>query len=58
MTQNDLNRLVAVATGEPLAVIVECGFQLADPLDVNYDPEPRQPLVFDWDSMSAVEWPG
>jgi hypothetical protein len=57
MSQQDLNEAVARATGENLTVIDQRGFQLADPLDVNYDPEPRRPLVFDWDSMSPVEWP-
>jgi hypothetical protein len=57
MTQLDLNVAVAQATGETLAVVDEFGFHLADPLDVHYDPEPRGPLTFDWDSMSAVEWP-
>jgi hypothetical protein len=57
MSQQDLNEAVARATGENLAVIDQRGFQLADPLDVNYDPEPRRPLVLDWDSMSPVEWP-
>ena len=57
MTQCDLNEAVARATGEPLSVVDRCGFQLADPLDVHFDPEPRRPLMFDWDSMSATEWP-
>jgi hypothetical protein len=57
MSQQDLNEAVARATGENLAVIDQRGFHLADPLDVNYDPEPRRPLVLDWDSMSPVEWP-
>ena len=33
------------------------GQHTADRLDVNYDPEPRRPLVFDWDAMSPAEWP-
>jgi hypothetical protein len=57
MSQQDLNEAVARATGENLTVIDQRGFQLADPLDVYYDPEPRWPLIFDWDSMSPVEWP-
>jgi hypothetical protein len=57
MSQQELNEAVARATGESLGVIDQHGFQLADPLDVNYDAEPRRPLVFDWDSMSPVEWP-
>ena len=58
MTQRDLDEMVARATGEPLTVIGEHGFQLADPLEVHYDPEPRRPLVLDWDSMCPQAWPG
>jgi len=57
MTQSDLNAAVARTTGESLAVVDHLGFHLADPLEVSFDPEPRRPLVFDWDSMSATEWP-
>jgi hypothetical protein len=57
MTQLDLNKAVARATGETVAVVDQLGFQLADPLEVNHDPEPRRPLTFDWDSMCATEWP-
>ena len=57
MTQQDIDEAVATATGENVALIHDCGFGLADPLDVNYDPEPRRPLVFDWDTRSAIEWP-
>jgi hypothetical protein len=56
MTQLDLNRAVARATGESEAVVDELGFHLADPLDVNYDPEARGPLVLDWDNMCVAEW--
>jgi hypothetical protein len=57
MTQCDVNIAVARVTGESLDVVADFGFQIADPLEVHYDPEPRRPLVFDWDSMSPVEWP-
>ena len=57
MTQWDLNEAVARATGESVALVDHVGFQLADPLDVEYDPEPRGPLVLDWDRMQAAEWP-
>ena len=57
MTQHDIDAAVANATGESVALIRDRGFGLADPLDVDYDPEPRRPLVFDWDSMTPVEWP-
>ena len=56
MSQNELDRAVAEATGEEIG-FVRGGFSLADPLDVFFDPEPRRPFVLDWDSMSAVELP-
>ena len=57
MTQLDLNEAVARATGESVALVDQVGFQLADPLDVEFDPEPRGPLVLDWDLMQAAQWP-
>jgi hypothetical protein len=57
MTQQDIDEAVAVATGESIALINDRGFGIADPLDVHFDPEPRQPLVLDWDSMAPKEWP-
>ena len=57
MTQLDLNRAVAKATGESVAVVDHLGFQLADPSEVRFDPEPRRPLMLDWDNMCAAEWP-
>ena len=58
MTQLELNRQVAQVTGESLAEIRHHGFSLADPLDTHYDPEPRQPLAYDWDSGDPTDWPG
>jgi hypothetical protein len=58
MSQQDIDEAVASATGESVATINDLGFGIADPLEVNYDPEPRQPLVFDWDAMAPAEWPG
>ena len=40
MTQNDLNRAVAHATGETVRTIARLGFGIADPLLVRHDPEP------------------
>jgi hypothetical protein len=57
MSQREIEEAVAMATGESLAVVHSRGFGIADPMEVNYDPEPRRPLVFDWDRMSPVEWP-
>jgi hypothetical protein len=53
MTQNQLNRLIADATGEDIADIKQRGFSLADPLEVHFDPEPCDlpPQVVDWDEV-------
>ena len=53
MTQNQLNRLIADATGEDIADIRQRGFSLADPLEVHFDPEPCDlpPQVVDWDEV-------
>jgi hypothetical protein len=53
MTQNQLNRLIADATGEDIADIQQRGFSLADPLEVHFDPEPCDlpPQVVDWDEV-------
>jgi hypothetical protein len=58
MSQKELDRAVADATGENIGLIRGVGFSIADPLDVSFDPEPRSPSVFDWNSMSVAEWPG
>ena len=57
MSQLDLNKAVARATGETSSLVNHFGFHLADPLEVSYDPEPRQPLMLDWDNMCVTEWP-
>ena len=53
MTQNQLNQSVADATGEDIDDIRQRGFSLADPLEVNFDPEPCDlpPQVVDWDEV-------
>ena len=53
MTQNELNLLVAEATGEDIDEIQHRGFSLADPLDVDFDPEPYDlpPQIVDWDEV-------
>ena len=40
MTQNELNRAVAAATGESLRTIRQRGFSIGEPLLVDHDPEP------------------
>jgi hypothetical protein len=55
MTQQELDHAVAKATGEDLYEIQRCGFSLADPTLVNFDPEPncRPPQFIDWDELEA-----
>ena len=48
MTQAELNRNVARATGESVRTIASRGFSLLTPL-----PEEREPLVVDWDEVQA-----
>lgn len=57
MTQKDVDKAVADATGESVGLIHDLGFSIADPLEVNFDPECRGPLMLDWDCMSPVELP-
>ena len=53
MTQQQLDRLVADATGEDLRAIRRRSFSIANPVDVNFDPEPdqRPPQWVDWDQL-------
>jgi hypothetical protein len=57
MTQREINQAVATVTGENIGLIHDLGFSIADPLDVSFDPEPRRPLMLDWDSMMPAECP-
>ena len=58
MTQVEIDRAVAIATGESPDEIHHLGFSIADPLEVRFDPEPRRPLVYDWDARCPADWPG
>jgi hypothetical protein len=58
MTQTEIDRAVAAVTGESRATVHDMGSGIADPLEVEFDPEPRRPLVFDWGARSPAEWPG
>ncbi len=57
MTQCQLNRAVAKATGESVGTIGQMGFSVADPEQVRFDPEPWKPgdlreiedRILDWD---------
>jgi hypothetical protein len=44
---------VAAATGETLREVRRRGFGLADPLDMDFDPEPDSilPQTVDWDAL-------
>ncbi len=54
MTQNQLDRLVARATGETVSEIRHLGFSIADPTFVEHDPEPADfpELLLDWDDVA------
>lgn len=55
MTQSELNRAVAAATGETVYTISALGFSLADPDSVALDPEPSdiEDQIVDWDALDA-----
>jgi hypothetical protein len=57
MSQRGLNEAVVRATGKGVTLIRDFGFSIADPVELNFDPEPRRPQMFDWDGMSAADWP-
>ncbi len=56
MSQQEIDEAVASATGERVGVIRSRGFSMVDPFEVAFDPEPRGPMVLDWDSMCPREW--
>ena len=53
MTQLQLEPLVAEATGEDVRAIRQRGFSVADPFEVDFDPEPDNlpPQMIDWDEL-------
>jgi hypothetical protein len=54
MTQREVNRAVALVTGESVAEIDRLGFGLADPDNVLFDPEPSDfDRYLDWDDIDA-----
>ena len=55
MTQNELNRAVAAATGESVRTIRERGFSIAGPLLMDHDPEPSgvEDKILDWDALDT-----
>lgn len=54
MTHRQLHHAVARATGESLREIHRRGFGLADPPEVDFDPEPNDmpPQIVDWDALA------
>ena len=56
MTQRDLDRAVANATSESVTTISRLGFSIADPDEVDFDPEPNDlpPQTVDWDALAAA----
>lgn len=52
MDQEQLCDLVASATGETHCTVHCRGFSLADPLDVDFDPEP----FLDWDEVDVERY--
>ena len=62
MTQSQLNRAVADATGETVTEIKRLGFGLADPDEVSFDPEPAvfghelEAKFIDWDRRDAERY--
>ena len=53
MTQQEIDDAVCVATGDCLCDVQRIGFGIADPLEVNFDPEPDDlpPNIVDWDEI-------
>ena len=52
MTQSEVDCAVAAVTGEDLCDVHRMGFSIADPIGVNFDPEPYYPpQLVDWDEL-------
>jgi hypothetical protein len=56
MSQQEIDKAVANATGKKLGTVRSRSFSIADPFEVAFDPESRGPMVLDWDSMYPREW--
>ena len=56
MTQRQLDEAVAQRLGESVSAVQRLGFSVADPFDVNFDPEPYdlEPQVVDWDELALA----
>jgi hypothetical protein len=57
MTQHELDRAVAVSTGESLSRIRHLGFGIEDPglVEDALEPVSRPPLMIDWDRMYPID---
>ena len=54
MTQRELNRAIARATGESIDTIQRVGFLLADPaLPLDPDDDQFGPPILDWDELAV-----
>jgi hypothetical protein len=55
MTQAQINRAVACATGESPREIARLGFSMADVADVDFDREPsdQPPAMIEWDEWES-----
>lgn len=57
MTQTEIDRSVAAATGETVYTVSGLGFTIADPGIVDHDPEPCdvdvEDMIVDWDALDA-----
>ena len=55
MTQAEINRAVALVTGETFCTVSGLGFSVADPDWNDYDPEPYdiEDLIVDWDEADC-----
>ncbi len=58
MKHRQFSRAVAVATGESLREIRRRGFSPADPLEIDFDPEPEEtsPQMVDWDALALERY--
>jgi len=56
MTQSQVNRAVADATGETVAEVRRRGFTLADPEDVEFDPSPLEGNYLNWDLVDQQRY--
>ena len=55
MTQSELNRAVARATGESLSTISRMGFSIFDPVEAQNELDALpQPQTVDWDQLDIL----